>query len=350
MDKSVVRELKIHTASAGEIWASSWLDRKPELIARSPEELMESSIFKDSTSAVVVASRNNVKLINEIYLKTFNVSDYTLWVSSPAFFVGTVADLEDPVRILEAMYREEPCVAPSLGGWHVFNRMDYPSYAIASIVARDPSVPDHAMQFLRAHPAWPALSFIVGLNWKTVCRLLGIILDPRWYIDIEYPNRTSRLESFLGVNMKTQAAVSSLFKLVNPVDDGPEKITQELENRTEYEVRNIERCTIVQYCWWRQPDDMQELIVAGKGGTPQSHVSPLDLPGGFLWRIWESHGSSPKGVLRTSQQFLRFLRDTWLDAIYADTVGDRLFIPEYFFKSEFERLAFRAHMDSFNKK
>jgi hypothetical protein len=145
--------------------------------------------------------------------------------------------------------------------------------------------------------------------------------------------------------MKTQMAVNSLLEKVGPIKTGQEQVNNELEKRTEYEVRNIERCTVVQYCWWRPPEKIEELVA--KLALPTS--SPLNLPGGFLWRSMASHGASPKGVLRTSQQFLRFLRDVWLDAIYKNVVGDRLFVPEYFFKSELECLAFKKHMDSFKK-
>jgi hypothetical protein len=352
MRQTEVRELRIQTASTGDIWAISWLDPHPRRVAGSIEEFVQSSIFQDSTSAALVALPTNVGLITEIYLQKRTDADYSMWVASPALVTATKPDRIDPVSVLEASCKIDPHLSPSLGGWHQFGKEDYPAYALAEMVSRGGTISAQAIQLLKAHPVWPALSFISGLNLKMCCRLLSIILDPRWYVDLKQPARTARLESYLGLSLRVQRSALDMLQAVDGDKQKKSKLTKTMQaaqadgfmaGMSAYDARMIERCTAVQYCWWKDPEI---LTCPDKGFAPG--VPLLEAPGGFLWRIWFSHGKNPKGYLRTSQQFIRFLRDAWLDAIYVNTVGDGLFVPSYFFKHDYEQLAFMQHKDQFD--
>jgi hypothetical protein len=361
MHQTEVRELRVHTASTGDIWAISWIDPHPRRVAGSVEEFVQSNLFHESTSAALVAFPANVGLITEIYLQKRTDPDYSIWVASPSLAAATKPDRIDPVSVLEASCTIDPHLSPSLGGWHQFGKADYPAYALAEMVSREGPISEQAVQLLKAHPVWPALSFISGLNLKMCCRLLSIILDPRWYVDLKQPARTARLESYLGLSLRIQRSALDMLQAVDEVKQNKSKLTPEqtpeqakavhadrvdakadglMSDMSEYDARMIERCTAVQYCWWKDPE---VLTCPDKGQV--AGVPLLEAPGGFLWRVWFSHGKNPKGHLRTSQQFIRFLRDAWLDAIYADTVGDGLFVPSYFFKHDYEQLAFIQHRD-----
>jgi len=343
MHKTEVKELRLQVADTGDIWATSWLESHPRCVASGIEDLIASKLFLASTSVAIVAFPTNVKLITEIYLRKHKDADYSIWVASPLLVGATKPDRIDPVSVLEASHALDPHLSPSLGGWHQFGKADYPAYALAEIVSQNSSISDQAIQLLEAHPVWPALSFISGLNKKMCCRLLATVLDPRWYIDLKQPARTSRLESYLGLTLRVQRTALNMLTDVDPTNkNSREKIDKVLTGMTEYEARMVERCTAVQYCWWRDP---AVLTCPDSGATPGQPL--LEAPGGFLWRVWFSHGKSPKGYLRASQQFVRFLRDSWLDALYSKTVGDGLFIPDYFFKHNYEQLSFMQHMARF---
>lgn len=336
-----VKELRLQTDPTGEIWAITWLKPTPHRIASNVQELVESDVFQESTSVAIIAFQINVVLITEIYLQRHGDPDYSIWVASPVLVTKIKHERVDPSAVLEASCKIDPHLSPSLGGWHQFGREDYPAYALAEMVARDTSVSDLAIKLLKAHPVWPALSFISGLNLKMCCRLVSTILDPRWYVDCKQPARTARLESYLGLSPRTQRAVLHTLNGINMADENStNKLDTALSGMTEYDARMVERCTTVQYCWWRDPDTLTEPASSSNTGT-----SMLEAPGGFLWRVWLSHGHSSRGYLRTSQQFIRFLRDSWLDALYAKTVGDGLFVPSYFFKHNYEHLAFVQHME-----
>lgn len=345
MHQTEARELRLQMASTGDVWATTWLEPHPRRIASSVGELLDSAVFQESTSAAIVAFPTNVGLITDIYLRKHKDPEYSMWVASPLLVAATKPDRIDPVVILESSCSIDPHLSPSLGGWHRFGKEDYPAYALAEIVSRDKNISDHAVQLLKAHPVWPALSFISGLNLKMCCRLLATVLDPRWYVDLKQPARTSRLESYLGLTLRVQRTALDLLDQVDiSKKSSRERVDKVLNSMSDYDARMVERCTAVQYCWWKDPDT---LTCPDRGLTPGTPL--LESPGGFLWRVWFSHGQSPKGYLRTSQQFVRFLRDAWLDALYTKTVGDGLFIPSYFFKHNYEQLSFLQHMSRFER-
>lgn len=345
MHQPTTRELRLQVAPRGDVWATTWLEPHPRRVAENVEQFVESKLFSDSTSVAVVAFQNNVSLITEIYLHRHKDPNYTIWVSSPALVGTAKPDRIDPVSVLEASRGLDPHLSPSLGGWHKFGKKDYPSYALSEMVSRDNVISKHAIQLLKAHPVWPALSFISGLNLKMCCRLFAIILDPRWFIDLNQPARTSRLESYLGLTLKVQRSALNLLRNARPAEKGgQQRLDKALSRVSDYETKRIERCTVSQYCWWQDP-----AILTVIDTSKTSKALLLDEPGGFLWRIWFSHGTASKGYLRTSQQFIRFLRDAWLDALYSKTVGDRLFTPDHFFKHEYEKRAFLKHIEKFKR-
>tara|TARA_Y100001963_G_scaffold158162_1_gene256837 strand:- start:4779 stop:5813 length:1035 start_codon:yes stop_codon:yes gene_type:complete len=342
MHQTETRELRLQLASTGDVWATTWLEPHPRRVATSVEEFVETPLFNDSTSAAVVGYPINVGLITEIYLRRHDDPDYMIWVASPLLAGATKINRIDPVFVLEASKGLDPHLSPSLGGWHQFCKKDYPAYALADVMQKGTAVSDQVLKLLHAHPVWPALSFVSGLNQAMCCRVIGTILDPRWYVDLDQPVRTSRLESYLGLSLGVQRIALDILGDQKTVKTRSEDIQKEIDDLSAYEGRRVNYCISVQHCWWKDPD----LLLPADGGETDG-VPLLQAPGGFLWRVWFSHGRTPKGYLRTSQQFIRFLRDAWLDALYSETVGDSLFIPEYFFKHDYEQLAYIQHMEKF---
>ncbi len=211
-----------------------------------------------------------------------------------------------PNAILISMYKAN--TPSSLGGWHEFDEFDYISYYLSSKIQQsDNSVDDDCRRILKDHVVWPLLSFIDHLDVDNVIRLLSMIIDPRWYVDPEHPNRSSRLESYLGLHPKTQIGVSI------------GKATWRLHDR----------CKLVMNTW-------------------KTKICNPANPSHFLWRIWDKHGRGPKADLKASQYFINFLRSCWSAAIYKNvSAGEPLFIPDYFFKNKEESHAFDDHLAKF---
>lgn len=88
---------------------------------------------------------------------------------------------------------------PSLGGWHQFTDVDLATYKLrmhqdAGLV----DTPGFRLLVLR-HPVRSLASFIPTLDHAAFGKWLACVLDPRWYVDESNPDRTSKLEQFLGL-------------------------------------------------------------------------------------------------------------------------------------------------------
>lgn len=211
----------------------------------------------------------------------------------------------DPPVILHAMRQ---CHLPaSLGGWHAATAHDRTVYCLLAYLQAH-AFDELSNAMLCNHPAWYGLGYIPHVNKERCATLLNEIVDPRWFIDPNAPNRTSRLFAYLGLHPYTQAEV-----------DGGKQRT-----------RQAQRCQLVQDCWDTRLADEAD-------------------PAAFLCRIYQAEGGGVRGHLRASQKFIIFLRHTWLHELYRHTRysgAQGLFAPDMLFKSPAEISAFRAYQQT----
>ena len=300
--------LKLHMDPDGMVWYLEG-QQLPVCSGKSLAEFMQDPLIQHSAVFHIIATPRNTALILETYFTRHHDDNFRLYLCTP-MLCHTAAERDDPEV---ALVRARRFALPSsLGGWHQFTSQDYSSYMLAALESKD-AVSDQASLLLESHPVWPALSFM-PTDVSACCRLLAAIRDPRWYIDLDHPDRTVRLEAYMGLTMSNvrmafaSSSSPSQSKRFNP------------------------RCRLVIDCWHR---GMENVI----RDDPSLHA-----PGNFVYRVWSKHATKDpvKGQLRASQIFLRYLRHTWLDALY--TGGDGLFVPEYFFKNPVEIDSFKKHM------
>jgi len=196
----------------------------------------------------------------------------------------------DPALLLyNARSFEHPA---SVGGWHRFTPKDYQHYLLADKVYRNLPFECWAtcVEEVSSHPAYPAAMFVRHLDEGKLAHLLGLIIDPRWFVDIEDPNKQNRLSQFLGLTPKYQRSSTE-------------------------DVKSI-RNRLVLSCW--------------KNGD-----SPSNIEGDqFLWKIWYEKGGGEKGDLAASKRFISYLQQTWTAVLCRSSQSSRLFAPEYFFDKE----------------
>lgn len=293
--------LKLQTAPDGTIWAASG-DNSPMSMHRQLYDFVASLGGVRLTTVGIIGAPCNAALIVAIY-------DYTveyggrLEVVSPRI-CDTPQELQSPEI---AIYRSRQCLwAPSQGGWHRADSNDRAMYYLVACVQRDGAASASVQQALRGHPAWHDLAFIQGANPLACAQILHDIVDPRWFVNPEKPDRMSRLRFYMGLMPDVQKRVSA------------GKITTPREHR----------CATVQAAW-------------AAGGTVDKLSS-----GYFLRRLCELAGNGWSGQLRGSQKFLTYLKHTWLQALYADTRysgSNALFMPENVFGSRDDVRAYYAH-------
>lgn len=211
--------------------------------------------------------------------------------------------LASPQAVLQALW-QPAATASAPGCWHLMGPREYTTYAIVTELAATGGHPSElARRSLRYHPAWPALSFLAGLDEDAACRLVATVVDPRWFRHPFRPGRLSRLNAFLGLTPANTAAY-----VAGVAGD-----------------RHADRARTVLDTW--------------AGGFRHATAGPT----GFLHRVAARApaGEYHVGLLRASVRFVRFLFEVWT----AETAGDPevRFDPALFFKSPDEREAYADH-------
>lgn len=264
-------------------------------------EFIFSDIQAGNRCVRVVGLARNAPLLKRLYRMP---GVKTLEVCSP-LCCPSIEQRNDPGQLLiSSRTYERP---RSVGGWHTFTEGDLAHYTLADRYyhPEDYKKTDPAavhMELLQ-HPAWPAMSFISHLNWNKLVELLGLLIDPRWYVDPSDPDKTSKLPQYLGLDPRAQNSNA---------------------DKNERSARNH----LVTETW--------------RNGDP---AGPFIAPGHFLWRTWHAKGGGTKGDLAVSKRFIEYLRQNWLAALCPTAQASHLFVPEYFFdKDTQDAEGYRNHM------
>lgn len=297
MVASEIRELaslKLTVDGRGMVWLLSG-GRMPCSSGQDALSFVQGELYRGYDCVRVPGTQLNAELIKELYHVKLQEKFPRLEVCGPLAYED-VDDREDPELLLHHLRRVQ--LPPSLGGWHEFSIKDYPSYSLAAHLQGGLETGDYTDRLLQAHPVWPYLTFIEGIDWPSCSRLLAAILDPRWHMD-PCSGTDSQLDHFLGL-AHHQAG-----------DDSARG----------------QRYRVVMDCWKRSADTVT-----------------LDGPGNFLWRIWVAQGGGAFGDLAVCREFVDYLKMTWTMTLCTNHQACELFIPEFFFEREDEVLAYRAHL------
>jgi hypothetical protein len=298
--------IKLHTANNGHVWYSKGIGPASDSGQIVDEFMLSPVIAGMGLQIRVLGMPQNAELISALYLRRHKGEVRAVEVAGPQ--VLTADDTAEPKLVLLKM--RAITLAAACGGWHPVSMLDYPTYAMMARMLRTNFVFDEtANTYYHLHPAYRALSFIPTISPAEVAKLLTAIIDPRWYVDLRLPERTSKIELYLGLTPKIQARVSD-----------PAQI---LKRAREF------RCANVLACWKTVDPDTVDLAA----------------PANFLYRIYRVAGGGTKGDLRASQAFVRYLRHNWLAGLENRLgVKDGLFAPDLFFKSPVEIESYAQHM------
>ena len=299
--------IKIHTDDNGYVWYSDGVGQ-PQNSEKTTEEFLRSAVVNKLSAQVrLLGVSRNANLIVEFFKRRQKKEIADIQLAGPN---GCVADLHDPAHILLRM--RALILSPSCGGWHSMTLGEYATYMLLAQMQKNQfEFTVESSTYFKLNPLYKLFTFIPAMNETACAALLTTIVDPRWYVDVRMPDRSSKIELFLGLTPKVQRIVSDTQRVIT-------------------KKRDI-RCAMVLNCWkTRKPDEID-----------------FNAPREFLWRVWRAAGEGAAGDLRASQTFVRFLRLNWLD--YLDTrrgKKDGIFVPTRFFKTPEEIQAFKSHMTS----
>lgn len=300
--------IKLHTAEDGHVWYSRGIG-----VSKNSEQIVDSFLLSPIVSGMgltfrLLGVKQNAELICALYLRRYKGEVRSVEIAGPNI-LDNQYELQNPELVLQRM--RSAVVSPACGGWHQLAMHDYPTYAMLARMTRTNYSFDESVEsYLHMHPAYKAASFIPTLSAPDIAKTLINIVDPRWYVDRRRPDRIKKLELFLGLTPSIQEQVSNKKKLLT-------------KNRQF-------RCASLLASW------------------KTKLVEDVDLkdPANFLYRIQQAAGGGPKGDLRASQAFLRYINNNWLAALENRRgARDGLFAPNLFFKTPAEIESYELHMN-----
>lgn len=291
------RSIRVHCDPTGEIWYGDDYDvAVPSTL--SADEFADSPALADIQNVRLIGSIGNAHLIERLYAANHKRKvPYQIQLSGPQTCGGRVPEpARDVLSCLWYTSIHQQLLCP----WYAMQRKDYSAYALAAEVHAN-GVTQKAIEIMRYHPAWPALSFVPTLNPEPACELLSIVLDPRWYRDPERPSRRSRLYTYLGLS---DANIKALLYRAKPR-------------------HQFEHADVAVSAW------LSDGTLADEPKTPKD----------FLVRVALMHERQHHGVLVATRRFVRFVTAVWEH----ERSTQELFSVEAFFRYEAEQNAYRAH-------
>jgi hypothetical protein len=306
--------LKLYTTLDGEMWFISGANppkpsgydyfeycKKPKLVN------------KKSVVRVVGAARNAALICSLTNLKlTGAITD--LQVCSPQVEKVNL-DEYSPEKVLLNMRKWK--YPPSIGGFHSLTQDDICVYAMieASRRGTDISTVKVLHNLFKEHSLYNVLKFIPFLHMESCALLISIIIDPRWYVDVNAPNKLANLFDCLGI-----AGIKA--------SDETEHVANPHPGGSKLEKRNIVLMS------WRNDLSLEKNLETNF--LTQTYSAARET---FLPRKTKP-GEIPfdEADIATSQKFISFIHGMWLDKLYPmpNNWNEPMFVPEYFFRSKEE--------------
>lgn len=300
------RTLKLHVAPGGCVWYAAGV-AAPRDSGQTVDEFLVSRVLSGRRARVrLLGVAAHADFILGLYLRLRSNQIESLELAGPNI-CETRAELSDPIL---ALHRLRACTLPAaVGGWHPITAAEQMMYVLIEQLRKTNATSALSSRLqLHAFPAYKALSFVPTLSDQHLGELLTTVVDPRWFVDRRFPDRQGKLDLFMGLTPASQKRVSAGDTVL-------------------YRSRDL-RCSLVLATW----------------KTADIAAVDLDDPRNFLYRIYNAAKGGWRGDLRAGQAFLRYLRYNWLESLeQRPGTKDRLFAPDWFFKSPAEIEGYLKH-------
>jgi hypothetical protein len=300
--------LWLHSDPNRHVWYSSG-NELPQDSGLTADKFIHHPILEGSADIRILGIGGNASLVKKLHqlLREKDGVGPRVSLGTPSV-CANIREQQDPeIAILRMRSLNRPL---SVGGWHEITDKDLATYRLVEWFDHENDLDDLRCR-LKQHPAYLAVRFMGMTDLKAAAFLLSTINDPRWHTDCHNPDRVHRLFNYLGLWPRNFAdIVIGDFK----------------EHR--YSVR------------------ASAALLTWAHTAPKPNTEPLNH--NFLWRMYRDklqHGYDVAiAALRTTQHFIVFLRQVWLDQLSQQ----ELFVPELFFRDEKDSACFIALQDQFS--
>lgn len=291
--------LKVTLDSHGEVWAIAG-DRMPSCTSLSVKDYVDrlDKLGTPIDKIRVLGSARNAELIVRLYRMKIRNHLKSLEVGSPI-----ISSNDDAASSLIKMRMAS--LPPSMGGWHEASASDCVAYGVGVLMrSSDQGSHEQACELMKQHPIWSYVSFIPHIDAMFFTKVVARIADPRWFIDVNHPNRLSRLNAWLGLCNGPQTD----DKLIHKFD-----------------------------------------VYSSWCNGLSNNAGELHKPGWFIIREgrrrWPNHKIWVT-ALRMSQLFIKYVRLAWMDSLYPfpNPWMEKLLDPDLFFYDKVDSIGFAEHM------
>ena len=311
-------ELRVHTDSDNIVWCGQH-GVPVRRTGMDPKQFVSNSVFRTASVVRVVGVAQNSRLLLGMYERHRSapaLATRKIYIGSPCMF-PVRSLLDDPEEVLLRLWQQDSQARLS-AMWHTMGPVEFNSHMLCATVNASGVVDEQARLIFRYHPIYESLSFFSGLNVDLLIRWVCAVVDPRWFIDADHPNRLSKLMRFSGL---TPSNFEEFAASLN--DKMWDNATRDLSVA---------------------PDDLlgrhwkKAFMLYGSWATQEPNINS---PSAFVWRIFKKHEGSSSGMLKASQSFLRFIVLHWLQQLSSSKRS--LFDPLLFFKTDEEIDAYLKH-------
>lgn len=303
--------LKLYTSLDDEIWYIASEGVPTPSGYEYGEFCKKPKLINKKSRVRLVGSSRNSKLVCKLF-KLKDAGDISeLEVCSPQVEKVNL-DEYSPEKVLMNMRKWN--YPSSLGGFHKVAADDFIIHSLAEAFKKDANDED-AVGLFEAHPVCHFLKFIPFLNKKACAHVVAMIIDPRWYVDLNAPNKLANLFEYMGLgSLKTP---NDLVELANP--------------NLNYSKLERRHGTLSA---WRNDLNLEKDFKSNFLIRTYSKVRETFLPG----KTKKGEIAFDEADLATSQKFLSFIHAMWLNWLYhtPNPWNESLFVPEYFFSSKEE--------------
>ncbi len=307
----------LHVDDDCELWAS-FARRPARKMHHNAAELCDSQ--EPCGEVRLLGTAMNAKLIVRLLRRALRPgAPFYVALGTPTI----VPQHQQPPALITEAVAQSAYFPTSVGGWRRATEDDLAVYRAAVEITKPAPDRELLATLAYSHASWRLASFVNLMEPADYAAWLGHVRDPRWYVSPRHPERSARLQKYMGLWPDLQLTTM----LNRPGPYGPQQ-----------------RCMATRRCWL--PDALLR--------PEQQRAYDCDAPSSFIFRVFRRimlrPGDATPAVayVRASQMFVKFARSAWL-AMTTKMNGQptlELMYPEQFFKTQEELQAFQTHQQA----
>lgn len=160
----------------------------------------------------VIGVKQNYRLIAEVFPLLKNVPDTYFLVGSPHICSQYSCDADRPEEVLTCVRSLSVCDS-LVNCWHRINLCSFSTFMLLQFFLEE-GLGTKTKILYAHHPLKPYFDFIGFSQEHLAISFIDEIVDPRWYLNLQRPQRLSKLESYFGLKEKQFCAITNDPRLI----------------------------------------------------------------------------------------------------------------------------------------